>query len=88
MPNCNLPRRLRIQNDEDYATRKANLPEITMQPTDETLPALLCSRDHAAVRPDAPQCLHPSSFCDLRHCCQVLEAARQSSRNPRQDDQE
>ena len=52
-----------------------------MKPTDADDRRLLCVRDNTTVPADAPECLHPSSFCEFREFCQVVEAARQKRRS-------
>jgi len=49
----------------------------------ESADALVCMADNVSVRPDDPQCLHPSGFCRFRDFCQVLEAARKKRRSER-----
>ncbi len=41
---------------------------------------LCCFRDNTTVSADAPQCLHPSSFCEFRETCPVRDAEREQRR--------
>ena len=50
----------------------------------ESAEGLVCMADDVSVRPDDPQCLHPSGFCRFRDFCRVLEAAREKRRAERQ----
>lgn len=42
--------------------------------------ALFCAREGVLVQADAPQCLHPSSYCEYRATCPVVDAQRQWKR--------
>jgi len=53
-----------------------------MQPSDESDRALFCFRDGTPVSAETPRCLHPSSKCDYRHLCEVVEAEREKRRGP------
>jgi hypothetical protein len=45
--------------------------------------ALTCISDNVSVPADDPKCLHPSSFCQFRELCEVVEAARKKKRSER-----
>jgi len=51
-----------------------------MQPTDQPTETMFCSHDNTAVDGDAPRCLHPSSWCDFRQLCPVIDAERARKR--------
>jgi hypothetical protein len=57
-----------------------------MKPTDESATdTLVCFHDNVPVRADAPRCLHPSSFCEFRTSCPVIQAEREERRSAGQD---
>ena len=41
---------------------------------------LHCARDNAPVDDEDPRCLHPSSACDFRELCNVMDAVRRKRR--------
>ncbi len=41
---------------------------------------LVCIRDNTTVPADNPICLHPSSLCEFREFCEVIEAIRKKKR--------
>jgi len=53
----------------------------TVQPADEKADELFCMQEGTPVRSDAPQCLHPSSYCPFRDSCPITELLRESRRN-------
>ena len=59
-----------------------------MEPAEKAVRFLYCARDNARVRAEAPQCLHPSSFCQFRDFCPVLEAEREKRHSAAQGDRE
>lgn len=59
-----------------------------MQPPEKTDEVLVCFRGGTPVRAEAPQCPHPSSFCDYRTTCMVVEAQRERRRAGGEQDEE
>ena len=41
---------------------------------------LHCARDNTPVDDEYPRCLHPSSVCDFRELCNVMDAIRRKHR--------
>ena len=41
---------------------------------------LHCARDDAPVAEEDPRCKHPSSACDFRELCNVMDAIRRKRR--------
>ena len=51
-----------------------------MKPEDENSNELTCPRDETTVPADDPRCLHPSSLCEFREFCEIIDAMSRKRR--------
>ncbi|NQT36352.1 MAG: hypothetical protein HQ581_02620 [Planctomycetes bacterium] len=56
-----------------------------MQPDEKPEDALYCIRDNTSVSGETPRCQHPSSYCESRDFCPVVEAERRRRRQAERD---